>query len=106
MGVMKRNLLLLALVTAFCAQANAAITVEQTTDPECIINSGYSEQCAEEVLISKQRANGLPAEPLYDKKRSKFVRFWRNLYGYIEPAWDTDERIHHDINPSPNWRDL
>ena len=106
MGVMKRNLLLLAVCTTFCLQANAGVSVEQTTDPEFIINSGYSEACAEEVLISKQRANGQPAEPLYDKKRNKFVRFWRNLYGYIDPAWDTDERIHHNINQSPNWRDL
>ena len=106
MGVMKRSLLLIALFGIVCTQANAGVTVEQTTDPEFISNSGYSEATAEEVLISKQRANAQPAEPLYEKKRSKFVRFWRNVYSYIDPAWDNDERIHHNINQSPNWRDL
>lgn len=106
MGVMRRNLLLLGLFVALCAQANAAVTVEQTTEPEYVINSGYSEAFAEEVLISKQRANGQPSEPLYEKKHNGFTRFWRNIYGYLEPAYDTDERIHHDIHMSPSWKDL
>ena len=57
-------------------------------------------------MVSKNRSNGKPAEPLYEKKHGKFVRFFRNLYGYIDPAQDTDERIHHDIHMSPNYRDL
>ena len=106
MGVMKRNLLILALFTAVCTQANASVTVEQTTDPEFIINSGYSEAFAEEVNIAKQRANGKPNEPLYEKKRNKFVNFWKNFYGYLVPSYDTEERIHHDIHQSSSWRDL
>lgn len=104
---MKRNLFLaLVLCVAFGLQASASITVEQTTDPEYLINGGYSEAAAEEVLIVKNRAAGKPVEPLYEKKNSKFVRFWRNLYGYIDPATDTDERLHHDIQMSPSYRDL
>ena len=107
MGVMKRNLLLaMALCTAFCLHANAAITVEQTTDPEYLINGGYSEATAEEVLIVKNRVAGKPVEPLYEKRHNKFVRFWRNIYGYIDPAVDTDERLHHDIHMSPSVKDL
>ena len=107
MGVMRRNLLLItALFTALCVQSHAAITVEQMTEPEYIINNGYSETTAEEVLILKRRAAGEPVEPLYDRSHSKFVRFWRNVFGYIDPAQDTDERLHHDIHQSPNFRDL
>lgn len=107
MGVMKRNLLLiLALFTITCMQSNAATTVSQSTEPDFIINNGYSEATAEEVLLIKNRVNGKPAEPIYDRKRSKAARFWRNVYGYIDPASDTDERIHHDIHMSPNVRDL
>ena len=106
MGVMKRNLLVLALFTALCLQASASVTVEQTTDPEYIINSGYSEATAEEILIAKNRALGKPAEPLYESSGNRFTRFWRNVYGYIDPAASTDRRIHHDINLSPSARDL
>ena len=106
MGAMRKNLLLvLALFTFACIQSNAAVTVEQSTEPDYIVNSGYSEATAEEIMLIKNRVNGKPAEPVYEK-HNKFVRFCRNLYGYLEPAQDTDERIHHDIHMSPNYRDL
>ena len=60
----------------------------------------------EEVSIAKQRANGQPNEPLYDKHRNKFVNFWRNFYGYFVPSYDTEQRIHHDVQPSSSWKDL
>ena len=107
MGAMKRNLLLvLALFTFACVQANAAMSVGQMTEPDYIINNGYSEATAEEVMLVKNRVSGKPAEPIYDRKYNKFVRFWRNVYGYIDPASDTDERIHHDIHLSPSAKDL
>jgi len=105
MGVMKRNLLLVLAVFAFtCIQSNAAITVEQMTEPDYVINNGYSEATAEEVLLIKNRVNGKPSEPM--KHYNKFVRFWRNAYGYLDPAYDTDERIHHNIHMSPSAKDL
>ena len=107
MGVMKRNLLsILALLTFACAQANAGVTPNQVTEPDYMINSGYSEATAEEVLLIKNRVNGQPAEPIYDRGHNKFVRFWRNVFGYLDPSCDTDERIHHDIHMSPSPRDL
>ena len=107
MGVMKRILLSIIALFAFVSvQANAATTVEQLTEPDFVINNGYSEAMAEEIMISKNRINGKPSEPLYEKKHGRFVRFCRNLYGYIDPAQDTDERIHHDIHMSPNVKDL
>ena len=105
MGVMKRSLLLILALFMFCyTQANAAVTVEQSTEPDYIINSGFSEATAEEIMMEKNRVNGRPSEPLYEK-HNKFVRFCRNMFGYLDPAQDTDERIHHDIRMSPNFRD-
>ena len=105
MGVMKRSLLFISALFMFCCiQSNAAVTVEQTTEPDYIVNSGYSEATAEEIMMAKNRVNGKPSEPLYEK-HNKFVRFCRNIYGYLDPAQDTDERIHHDIHLSPNYRD-
>ena len=108
MGVMRRVLFisLLVLGTFALLQANAGITVEEQTDADYIINNGYSEAMAEQILINKNRSNGQPAEPLYEQKHGKFVRFVRNVYGYLDPSQDTDERIHHDIHMSPNVRDL
>ena len=106
MGVMKRSLLIMTLFAAVCIQANAGVTVQQATSPEYVINSGYSEATAEEVLIAKNRALGKPAEPLYDRRGNSFTRFWRNVFGYIDPAVETDRRIHPDINLSPSARDL
>ena len=102
---MRRNLLLLtAFLTIACVQVYSAVTVEQMTEPDYVMNNGYSEAAAEEISMLKNRVNGKPAEPLYEK-HNKFVRFCRNLMGYIDPAQDTDERIHHDIHMSPNFRD-
>ena len=97
---------ILALCAFTVVQANATTTVEQLTEPDFVINNGYSEAMAEEIAIMKNRTEGKPAEPLYEKKHGKFVRFWRNVYGYLDPAQDTDERIHHDVHMSPNVRDL
>ena len=107
MGVMKRNLLLvLALFTIACAQSNAAVTAEQVTEPDYVINSGYSEATAEEIMLVKNRVNGKPAEPIYERGHNRFVRFCRNVFGYLDPAQDTDERIHHDVHMSPSAKDL
>ena len=107
MGIMKRVLIsILALCAFTVVQANAATTSEQLTEPDFIINNGYSEAMAEEVMIVKNRTAGKPAEPLYEKKHGRFVRFCRNVYGYLDPSQDTDERIHHNIHMSPNAKDL
>lgn len=107
MGVMRRNLLFLLLAAAFIsAPAKAAVTVEQTTDAEHLINTGYSQALAEDVFMLKNRANGKPIEPLYEKSQNKFVKCWRRFYAYIDPAQDAEDRIHHDIKLSPSVTDL
>ena len=102
----KYLLLVLPVMMAVCLSASAQVTVEQLTEPDYVINNGYSEAAAEEITFIKSRVAGQPSEPLYEKKRNKFVRFCRNVYGYIDPASDTDERIHHDVHMSPNVKDL
>ncbi len=107
MGVMKRNLfIVLALFMAVSISANAAVTPEQLTDPEYVINSGFSEATAEEIMIMKNRVDGKPCEPLYDKKQNKAVRWLKKFYAGIDPAIDSEERLHHDIKQSPSFTDL
>ena len=102
----KYLVLVLPVLMAFCMEANASTSVGQLTEPDYVINNGYSEATAEEITYVKSRAAGKPSEPIYEKKRNRFIRFCRNVYGYIDPASDTDERIHHDIHMSPNFKDL
>ncbi len=107
MGAMKKSLFLVLLLSfAFCMQANATVTVDQLTEPDYVINNGYSEATAEAVMLVKSRTKGQPAEPIYERGHNKFVRFCRNVMGYLDPAQSTDETIHHDIHMSPNFRDL
>ena len=106
MGVMKRNLLAIVLLSAFCIPTFATVTSSQMTDPGYMINAGWSEATSEEVTIEKNRKNGKPIEPLYNSKRNnKFVNFMRNVYSYLDPSIDTEQRAHHDIHQSPSWKD-
>ena len=101
-----KKLLLFTLMTLISIPAMAEITVEETTDAEYLINSGYSQAAAENIFIQKNRANGNPIEPLYEKSQNKFVKYWNKFYSYLDPAQDSDFRIHHDIKSAPHYSDL
>ena len=108
MGVIKRNLLFLMVLSAFCVMPTmASMTVEESTDAEYLINAGYSQAVAEDIFMLKNRANGKAIEPLYEKSQNKFVRFCKKVYAYMDPAYsEPDARLHHDVNLSPSASDL
>ncbi len=107
MGVMKRNLLLaMALMAFITLPSMAAMTVEESTDAEYVINSGYSQAVAEDIFMMKNRATGQPIEPLYEKSQNVFVKAWKKLYSYVDPGQETYDRLHHDIKQSPSFSDL
>ena len=104
---MKRNLLLLSAITVlFAVPTMASITVEEMTEPESMINAGYSQAFAEDVFVSKNRVLSKPIEPLYEKHQNKFVKACKFIYAYIDPAQDTTDRVHHDVKLSPDKSDL
>ena len=105
MGVMKRSLLLV-LCTFVAIPAMAAVTVEESTDVEYLLNSGYSQLTAEDVFMQKNRVGGKAVEPLYEKSQNKFVNVCKKIYAYIDPSIDEPDRLHHDIKPSPSFTDL
>ena len=107
MGVMKKFLLFgMILGILVSLPVRASVTVEESTDPEYMINSGFSQLTAEQVFIEKNRVTGKPIEPLYEKSNNIFVKAFRSLYSYLDSAIDSDERIHHDIKASPSYTDL
>jgi len=106
---MKKLLLVLTLTAAVQIQSNAAMSVDQTTNPAVIKNSGYSAQTADLINVSKARANGqeyyTDAEKEYDSQ-NKFVRFWRKFYVYTDPAAEDYSFYHHDTKTTPDYTDL
>ena len=105
---MKKNLLFAITLCAFLAVPTmAAVTVEEITDPEYLINQGFSEITAEDIFVSKNRVTGKTVEPLYDKSQNRFVNACRKFFAYIDPAMDDqDQRLHHNISPSTSFSDL
>ena len=101
-----KKILFLTLWSLFIIPAFAAITVEESTDAECLINAGYSQSFAEGVFISKNRGTSKPIESLYEKSSNKFVRAWKSFFAYIDPALESEDRVHHDIKLSPAASDL
>ena len=104
---MKRNLLFAMILMAFVSVPSfAEMTVEQSTDAEYLINSGFSQAVAEDIFMLKNRATGQPIEPLYDKSQNVFVKAWKKFYSYVDPGQDTYDRLHHDIKHYPSRTDL
>ena len=104
---MKRSLLFgLALLAFMSLPAMAEVTIEESTEPEYLINAGYSQAMAEDIFIEKNRANGKPIEPLYDKSQNKFVKAIKSFFAYIDPAYEEVDKVHHDIKLSPSYSDL
>ena len=104
---MKRNLLFVILMaTLIIMPARAAVTVEETTDAEYLINAGYSQVMAEDIFMQKNRVNGKPIEPLYETSDSAIVRGWKKFFSYLDPTQESVDRIHHDIKLHPSTSDL
>lgn len=106
---MKRNLLFgIVLSSLVIAPSFAAVTPSQATEPEYIMNQGYSQLTAEDIFLVKNRVNGKAVEPLYETKAdtNKLVRGWKWFWSYVDPARDEVDRIHHDVKPNPDFTDL
>ena len=103
-----KKLLLLAIAVTIPAMAQAAISVDQTTDSEKLMRSGFSKQTADIVNVSKARATGqeyYTDDERAFKKQNKFVRFWRKLYVYADPAAEDYSYYHHDTETTPSYKD-
>ena len=104
---MKKNLLYLVILGFMLVfPVKAAVTVEESTDAEYLINAGYSQSLAEDVFVQKNRVLGKPIEPLYEKSQNKFVRAYRKFYSYLDPSIENVDKIHHEIKLSPAVSDL
>lgn len=106
---MKKLLLLVIAAATVQIQASAAISVDQTTNPAVLKSNGYFSQTADMINVSKARATGqeyYPADEAAYRKQNKFVRFWRKLYVYTDPAAEDYSFYHHDTDTTPSYTDL
>ena len=104
-----KKLLLIAVLVSIPVMAQAAISVDQTTSPSVIRNGGYSEQTADAVSVAKARSN---YQEFYTKDETNFknenwfVKFWRKLYVYTDPASEDYSFYHHDTDTTPSYTDF
>lgn len=107
---MKTKLLLIAiLATMVQLQSSASVSVDEATSTNYIRNNGFSAQTADLINVSKARAVGeeyYTADEAAYKKQNKFVRFWRKLYVYADPAAEDYSFYHHDTDTTPSYTDL
>ena len=104
-----KKLLLIAIAALIPSIAQAAVSVDQVTNPEVMLNNGYSKQTSDIVNISKARATGQEYYTNDEKafqKQNRFVRFWRKLYVYTDPAAEDYSFYHHNTDTTPSYTDL
>lgn len=104
-----KKLLLIAVVAAIPTMVSAAISVDELTNPAALKNNGYSVQTTDAVNIQKARANNeeyYTADEEAFRRQNKFVRFWRKLYVYTDPAAEDYSLYHHDTKTTPSYTDL
>ena len=104
-----KKLLLVAIAAAIPTIASAAVSVDQASAPAVLQNNGYSEEMTNMVNMSKARAMGqeyYTKDEAAFKKQNKFVRFWRKLYVYTDPAAEDYSFYHHNIDAAPKYSDL
>lgn len=106
---MKNRFLILTLIGLIAASipANAELTTADTASQEYLKNHGYSDAMIEATQYTKARANGesyTPEKnPFYEKAPIKQIRYF---FMNVDPAYDDDSFMKHDIKTSPHWRDL
>lgn len=107
---MKIKLLLTALIVTFAIiPAKAEITPGEATSPDYLYNHGHSESIVEMVQMTKAGANGeeyVTVDQAKHANDSKFVKWVRNFFIYIDPALDDGNFMRHNSKPTPSIDDL
>jgi len=102
------------ILTLFCLllvpnSCGAIITDREMTEPQQIINAGFSADMADMVQLEKARSTSTEFNSIKPQKRcnrTAFGRFWRRCLEYIDPALDDDSFYYHDIKMEPQMSDL
>lgn len=107
---MKNRFLILTLIglLGLAVPANAELTSDDITSPEYLETHGYSEALIKAAQKTKARANG-EEYATYEKDtwaQNKPLKYIRHFFMYIDPAYDDESFMEHNIKTSPTYRDL
>lgn len=106
---MKKNFVILGLVTLFILPAHAQLTTKDATTPEYLESHGYSPGMINATQKSISQANGEYTPKDYERPIYKkgIVRGVRRFFMYLDPAYDDKSFMNnHKIHTSPNIGDL
>lgn len=107
---MKNRFLILTLIGlfGFAIPANAELTNADIASPEYLENHGHSEALIQAAQKSKARANGeeydMHGKHSWTQKGP--IKYIRHFFMYIDPGYDDESFMEHNVNPSPSYRDL
>lgn len=106
---MKYKVLIIGLLSSIALPSLAVISHEQATDFDYLKRQGYSTLTADSVQASKARVQGVEyktsVRERYDSSPA-IVRWIRNAFIYIDPAYDDGKSMQHDIKYGPSFEDL
>lgn len=102
-------LLLTSMMMLIPLCANSAVTVEQATSRDYVMNQGFSEDTYEIITVEKNRGVGreyYTASERADRNLTPLGRFFRKFYSYADPAAQDFSFYHHNNDPAPVYSDL
>ncbi len=106
---MKSKLFVIGMLVTLAAPAYAVIATEQASSFDELKLQGYSTLTADSVQSSKARATGVEYTNSVRERYNNspaVVRWIRNAFIYIDPAYDDGKSMHHDIKYGPSFEDL
>lgn len=106
---MKKNLLLIAILSVMAVPAFAELTVDDVTSRDYLRNYGYSNATIDVLELKKGAVNGekivLPGD-LYSEEQSGFKRWFHKWASYFDPALDEGKFLREDTVFYPSTNDL
>ena len=104
-----RKLLIASMVVFIPLGAYSAVTVDQATSRDYILNQGFSEDTYEIITVEKNRGVGkeyYTAAERTDRNMNPVLRFFRKFYAYTDPGAQDFSFYHHNNVPVPSYTDL
>lgn len=110
---MKRNLLLIGLLALAAVPAFAGLDVRESTTPAVLRYGNYSEEAIRLIQMNKAYANARPyyeedpnhikiGNPVFDTTSDVI----RQIFIYVDPAYDDHRFFTRDLRTKPGYEDL
>lgn len=106
---MKKNLLLIAILSVMAVPAFAELTVDDVTSRDYLRNYGYSNAAIDILELKRGAVNGekvvLPSD-VHSAEQCGFKRWFHKWASYFDPALDDRKFLREDTVFYPSTNDL